>query len=174
MSISSYNCSLANIFNLIKKLIHFCLFLAFLILTILGLINLLSEETTFLVSTRIPSNVTLPSFTICPHASNETFLDKKALAKNLLSKRKLPFPIDVSAFMQSRMDGQYNNFDLMSGEVLKNNFNASFNEIWDFHCKIYPPSTNLDSCTPCLTFRNPTFEGQFEFGLVSRIERYKT
>ena len=171
MSISSYNCSLANIFNLIKKLIHFCLFLAFLILTILGLMNILSGETTFLVSTRIPSNVTLPSFTICPHASNETFLDKKLLAKNLLSKRILPFPINVSAWMQSRMDGQYTTFDLLSEEVLKNKFKASFHEIWDFHCKIYPPSTNLDSCTPCLTFRNPTFEGQFEFGLVSRIER---
>ena len=167
MSISSYNCSLANIFNLIKKLIHFCLFLAFLILTILGLINLLSEETTFLVSTRIPNNVTLPSFTICPHAINETFLDKKLLAMIVLSKEKLPFPIDVSALMQSQKDGGYTTFNLLSNEILKEHFNATFEEIWDFHCKIYPPSTNLDSCTPCLTFKSPAFEGQFEVGYVS-------
>ena len=167
MSSCSNNCSLVNIFNLIKKLIHFCLFSVFLILTVIGLINLLSEETTFLVSTRIPNNVTLPSFTICPHAYNETFLDKKLLAKKVLSKEKLPFPIDVSALMQSQKDGQYITFDLLSDEVLKNDFNASFNEIWEFHCKIYPPSTKLDSCTPCLTFKNPTFEGEFEIGQVS-------
>ena len=154
----------------LKSWFNFFLFSVFLILTVIGLINLLSEETTFLVSTRIPSNVTLPFFTICPHASNETFLDKKLLAKNLLSKRILPFPINVSAWMQSRMDGQYTTFDLLSDEVLKNNFNASFNEIWDFHCKIYPPSTKLDSCTPCLTFKNPTFEGEFEIGQVSWIK----
>ena len=167
MSCCSNNCSLVNIFNFIKKLIHFCLFLVFLILTINGLKNLLSGETTFLVSTRIPTNVTLPSFTICPYAYNETFLDKKALAKKVLSKGKLPFSIDVSAYMQSQKDGGYTIFNLLSNEDLKEHFNATFEEVWDFQCKIYPPSTNLDSCTPCLTFKSPAFEGQFENGYVS-------
>ena len=157
---------MVNTFNLIKKLIHFCLFLAFLILTIKGLKDLLSGQTTFLVS-RIPNNVTLPSFTICPHGAKETFLDKKLLSQKLLKKGKMPFPIEVLAFMQSQKDADYTTFSLLNEELLKTNLNATFEEIWDFHCKIYPPSTNLDSCTPCLTFKNPTFDGQFQLGMVN-------
>ena len=166
LSCNSNNCSVVNIFNLIKKLVHFCLILAFLILTTIGLKNLLSGQTTFLVS-RIPKNVTLPSFTVCPHGHNQIFLNKKLLSQNLLKKGKLPFPLDVSVLMQSQINGRYTTFSLLNEEVLKNNFNATFEEIWEFHCKIYPPSTNVDSCTPCLTFKNPTFEGLFELGQVS-------
>ena len=166
MSSCSNNCTMTNTFYLTKKLIHFCLFLAFLILTIKGLNDLLSGQTTFLF-TKIPNNVTLPSFTICPHASNETFLDKKLLSQNLLKKGKLPFPFDVSAFMQSQKDAKYTTFSLLNEEALKNNLSSTFEEIWEFHCKIYPPSTNFDSCTPCLTFKNPTLKGEFELGQVN-------
>ena len=166
MSSCLNNCRMVNTFNVIKKLIHFCLFLAFLILTIKGLKDLLSGQTTFLVS-RIPNNVTLPSFTICPHGWKETFLDKKLLSQNLLKKGKLPFPIDVSAVAQSQITGTYTTFNFLNEEALNNYFNATFEEIWEFHCKIYPPSTNLDSCTPCLTFKNPTLNGQFELGMVN-------
>ena len=166
MSSCSNNCTMTNTFYLTKKLIHFCLFLAFLILTIKGLKDYFSGQTTFLLS-RIPKNVTLPSFTICPHASNETFLDKKLLSQNLLKKGKLPFPFDVSAFMQSQKDAKYTTFSLLNEEALKNNLSSTFEEIWEFHCKIYPPSTNFDSCTPCLTFKNPTLKGEFELGQVN-------
>ena len=169
MSSCSNNCTMANTFYLTKRLIHFCLFLAFLILTIKGLKDLLSGQTTFLF-TKIPNNVTLPSFTICPHEVNGSFLDKKLLSKNLFKKGELPFPIDVSAIMQSQLDGKYNASNLLNEDVLKNDFNATFEEIWDFHCKIYPPVTNLDSCTPCMTFKNPTLEGQFQLGMVNEIE----
>ena len=166
MSSCSNNCTMTNTFYLTKKLIHFCLFLAFLILTIKGLKDYFSGQTTFLLS-RIPKNVTLPSFTICPHGSNETFLDKKLLSQNLLKKGKLPFPIDLWAIMQSQIDGNLTYFNLTNEKVLKKTFNATFGDIWDIHCMINPPSTTLDSCTPCLTFKNPTFKEQFEVGQVS-------
>lgn len=166
LSCYSNNSTVVNMFNLIKKLVHFCLILAFLILAITGLKNLLSEQTTFLVS-RIPKNVTLPSFTICPLGFHQIILNKKLLSQNLLKKGKLPFPIDVWASMQSQIDGNLTYFNLINEEVLKKNFNATFGDIWDIHCMINPPSTTLDSCTPCLTFKNPTFKEQFEVGQVS-------
>ena len=166
LSCSSNNSTVVNMFNLIKKLVHFCLILAFLILAITGLKNLLSEQTTFLVS-RIPKNVTLPSFTICPLGFfNQIILNKKLLSQNLLKKGKLPFPIGVWASMQSQIDGNITYFNLTNEEVLKKNFNATFEDIWDIHCMINPPFTTLDSCTPCLTFKNPTFKEQFEVGQV--------
>ena len=164
----SNNCSNVNTPTIFKKLTHLCLLLAFLVLSFLGLKDLLSEQTTFLVS-RIPKSVTLPAFTLCPHEFNGAFLDKSLLSQNLLKNGKLPFPIDVSILMQSKMDGGYTTFNLFSEEVLKNTFNATFDEIWDFHCKIYPPSTNFNSCTPCITFKNPTIEGDFVMGQVNKL-----
>ena len=164
--VSSKNCSVVNIINLIKKLVHFCLISAFLILTIRELKNFLSGQTTFLVS-RIPKNVTLPSFTVCPLGINQIILNKTLLSQKLLNKRKLPFPINVWAIMQSQIDGKVTTFNLMNEKVLKKNFNATFGEVWEMHCKMNPPLTTLDSCAPCLTFKNPTFKEQFEVGQVS-------
>ena len=160
------NCSCVQTFHLIKKLIHFCLFSAFLVLATFGLKDVLSGETTFVVS-KIARPVTLPSFTICPFGHNQTFLDKSLLSQGVLTKKRLPFALNVSLWLQTEEDGKFTGFDLLNANVLHEQLNTTIDESWERYCKIYPPTTNLDSCVPCLTFRNPSIAGEFTNGLVS-------
>ena len=161
------NCTLARIFQPIKKLIHFCLFSAFLVLAILGLIDLLSGQTTFLVS-RVSRPVSLPSFTICLHGDNHN-LDKNLLSQGTMTKENFPLAIQTSAILQSKEDARYTIVNLLDADDLKSQFlNSKIDESWERHCKIYPPRTNLDSCTPCLSFRNPSLnDGDFASATVS-------
>ena len=166
--VANCNCSLVQTFQYFKRLIHFSLFSAFLVLATMGLKDLLSEETTFLVS-RTMRPVTLPSFTVCPYGWNQTFLDKSLLSQSILTKGKWPFLADVKvkAALQSKEDGQWKFINLLNADDLKNQLNTTIDETWKHHCKIYPPSTNLDSCMPCLTFRNPFISGDFAAALVN-------
>ena len=161
------NCSMIQTFHQLKKLVHLVLFVAFLALAISGLIDLLSDQTTFLVS-RTTRPVTLPSFTICPHGQNQSILDKSLLSHSMLTKDKLPFPADIQAMLQPKEDGQWKYLNLLNADDLKNQFGTTIDETWDRQCKIYPPSTNLDSCTPCLTFRNPSLIGDFAAAMVCK------
>ena len=151
------NFTLARILQPVKKLIHFCLFSAFLVFAILGLIDLLSGQTTFLVS-RVSRPVSLPSFTICLHGHNHN-LDKNLLSQGTLTKEKFPFALQTRALLQSKEDARWVVADLLDADDLKSQLNSTIDESWERHCKIYPPRTNLDSCTPCLSFRNPSLIG---------------
>ena len=142
----------ANGVYIIKKLIECGLFMGFLILSILATNDLMSDQTTYRFSKEF-SEVSLPSFTLCPHGHETTFLNSTFLANGYMKKR-LPFPVSITTHLQSKENGKYTHVDLLNSTQLKNHFHVTFDETWGYHCKIYP-ATSTDSCLPCLTFRSP-------------------
>ena len=147
----------------IKKLIEFGLLIGFLILSILAVNDVFSNQTTYLVS-REYKNASLPSFTVCPHGYETTFLNASSLA-NCAMQKKLPFPMSITTHLQSKENGKYTAIDLLNSTQLKNYFNTTFEDTWTYHCKIYP-ATSTDSCLPCITFRNPDLPEDVELTTV--------
>ena len=144
-----------KILGVIKKSVELALGIGFLALSILALKDLLSDETTRLISKKY-RNVSMPSFTICPYVYHTTFFNATSLAKGAMLNSK--FPLSVRALMQSKIDGKYTAVDLQNSSHLSKYFDTSVEDTWNLHCKIYPTVTNLNSCMPCIIFRNPDIQ----------------
>ena len=155
-------CKVSKVIYVIRKCIEIVLGIGFFVLSILALKDLLSKETTLLISRKF-RNASLPSFTACPYATNAKFLNSTLLRNGAMMKN---FPISVSAHMQSKTTGKYTVVDLLNSTDLLDYYNISYENTWTNHCKIYPTMTDLNSCVPCITFRNPVIMEKVELVLV--------
>ena len=148
-------CKIVKVLGVIRKSVELSLGIGFLALSILALKDLLSNETTRLISRKY-RNVSLPSLTICPYAYNTTFFNATSLANGAMLNLK--FPLSVEVHMQSKTDGRITYVDLQNSSHLSKYFDTSVEDTWNLHCKIYPTVTNLNSCMPCIIFRNPDIQ----------------
>ena len=157
---------IVKILGVIRKSVKVALGIGFLVLSILALKDLLSEETTRLISKK-HRNVSFPSFTICPHSSDTIFFNATSLANGAMLN--LDFQLSVETYMQSKNDGKYTAVDLQNSSQLSKYFNTSKEDTWSLHCKICPSKTKLNTCMPCITFRNPDIQEDIELMIVSFI-----
>ena len=161
------HCKFLNVILVIKKIVELTLGIGFLVLSSLALKDLLSNETTQSIS-RKHRNASLPSFTVCPFATDTKFLNSTSLANGAMTN--LHFPLSVIASLQSKITGTFNELDLLNSTHLLKDFNTTFEETWTMNCKIFPSITKLDSCIPCITSKNPTIKGAFDLIVVSLFE----
>ena len=155
---------IVKVLGVIRKIVELTLGIGFLALSILALKDLLSDETTRLIS-RKHRNVSLPSFTICPHGQSTISFNATSLANGAMLS--LEFPLSVNTYMESKLNGKYTHVDLWNSSHLSKYFNTSLQDTWSLQCKIHPSINDVNSCIPCITFRNPIIQDGFEIITVS-------
>ena len=146
-----------------KTIIHLGLFVAFVSLSILALLDFLSYETTYRIS-REDRNMSLPSFTLCAYSRKGIF-DKNQLANGAMGNgESLPMPI---TFILSEQIGQdpLRRMDLTNSSTLEDYFNVTYKKTWSFACKT--DFNSKDACWPCITFNAPTLKAKRSFTEVS-------
>ena len=131
-------CNCVKVVKSFKFIIHFGLFIAFVILTALALRDLLSEKTTFHVSQEYKESLVLPSFTACLYPQKfDGMLDESTLAskgpKILSDMNWGQFSLKVKY-----LDGSENSLDI--GKY----YNT------EKYCK--PQTINIKTCVPCLSY----------------------
>ena len=148
-----YNC--LKVIRTFRLFFHFCLFVAFLILSALALRDLLSQRTTFYVSQDY-RDLVLPSFTTCLYSGSKygTF-DQHSLASkssNLLLERKW-------ATLKS-LDLKFSNG---SSNTIKNDATKKYYNIQSY-CK--PRIDNESTCEPCLSFHTNEMKDKIQSAQV--------
>ena len=143
-------CNILKGISLTKKVVHFGLFLAFLVLSTFALLDLFSGTKTIQVNKINQEFITnFPSFSVC----SEVFVNQSQLQNGVLNQ--IPFEISVFAGLKYKSSKKWILWiNMLNQNELMDHIDGS----WDTYCK--PFSFFSLGCLPCLTFRFNSFKRQ--------------
>ena len=141
-------CNTLKGISLAKKVVHFGLFLGFLVLSTLAFLDLYSGTKTIQVNKIKQEFITnFPSFSVC----TEVFVNQSQLANGVLDQ--LPFKTRVFAGLKYKSNRKWILWiDMLNQNELMDHIDGS----WDTYCKLF--SFHTAGCLPCLTFRFNSFK----------------
>ena len=152
-----------KIISVIKKLFQAALFVAFLYMTIMALMNVFSYKTILVVSKEHRNITSLPAFSVCENIMHKSSLgfDKKDLVNGSMVMQSFTnFDFRVRLLVDEGNGVEsLTNLDLMDDSSIQNNLhNVTRADLWTLQCK--PFMQGKSRCMPCITFNGAHLKKQ--------------